>query len=226
MRRYKTIVVDPPWSYNEKKRDWKAATDCKFGVSQLTNKGIAQIYDGDMTPDEIGDFDLISRLADPDGCIIFLWTTNRYLFECPYILHKWGFELGEAGRTMCWMKNFGMKGRNAAQAPNNWESNAEYIVVAKRGNIQYKSTKGLKAAFAAPNEGHSIKPALFYRMIRECTHEPRIDVFARRRHLGFDSWGNQVESYPTHDLFGEDYPEVKISKLSTGELHEDYYPER
>ena len=34
---------------------------------------------------------------------------------------------------------------------------------------------------------------VFYNLINEMSPEPRLDVFARKRHDGFESWGLQVE---------------------------------
>lgn len=41
---------------------------------------------------------------------------------------------------------------------------------------------------------HSQKPDEFYEILRRRTPAPRIDIFARRRHFGFDAHGNQVEN--------------------------------
>lgn len=40
---------------------------------------------------------------------------------------------------------------------------------------------------------HSRKPDSFYEILRTNTPEPRIDIFARYRHFGFDSYGNEVQ---------------------------------
>ena len=221
--KYNTIVVDPPWSYGD---EGKSTTILKksYGnksslnpnaTRQLLKRSTTADYGGSMTIDEIKDFELISNLSS-DSCMVFLWTVNRYLYECPTILERWGFNIGESGRTMVWYKS---SGRPGAQAPNQWESSVEFIVAGKKGSIKWRSTKGLKSGFAAKNEGHSIKPAEFYRMIKSCTHAPRVDIFARRRHDGFDAWGNQVE-IRENDLVSN-YPPQKVIQLGTGELHMD-----
>jgi len=40
---------------------------------------------------------------------------------------------------------------------------------------------------------HSSKPQEFYSLIKEMSPEPRIDIFARKRHNGYDTFGDQVE---------------------------------
>jgi N6-adenosine-specific RNA methylase IME4 len=48
---------------------------------------------------------------------------------------------------------------------------------------------------------NSAKPRIFYAFLRERTLEPRIDIFARKRHYGFDAYGNQVETQIEIPLF-------------------------
>ena len=42
--------------------------------------------------------------------------------------------------------------------------------------------------------GHSSKPDEFYNLIREMSPEPRIDIFARKSRVGFDTWGDESPS--------------------------------
>ena len=55
----------------------------------------------------------------------------------------------------------------------------------------------LPTFFREDSTVHSRKPQIFYQMLCRSTPEPRIDVFARKRHYGFDAWGDQVENVPT-----------------------------
>ena len=40
---------------------------------------------------------------------------------------------------------------------------------------------------------HSVKPDEFYRIVEKMSPTPRIDMFARKRHYGFDVYGDEVE---------------------------------
>ena len=53
------------------------------------------------------------------------------------------------------------------------------------------STRQGQAGFTAPNRGHSVKPFEFFDQVRAMTHEPRLDLFARQPHNGFDGWGSE-----------------------------------
>ena len=228
--KYRTIVVDPPWKISnpntgevfmaEKRGANKNRPEGLKRKDPHYSEGITSAYEGTMSIDELKDWDLVPRLAAHD-CIIFLWIVNMHLFQAPYILEKWGFNLGHGGRVMTWHK-----GGPCARSPASWLSNGEFVVVGTKGKTDehrryFKSTSGLHSVFSAMNEGNSIKPAKFYRMIEPCTYAPRVDVFARRRHLGFDAWGNQVEPYPKEDMFGNTFPDVSVVELGTGHLHID-----
>jgi len=54
---------------------------------------------------------------------------------------------------------------------------------------------------------HSTKPSLFYRLLREASPDAmRIDQFARRQHVGFHAWGNEIK-----DGYQRWSPENKIT---------------
>ena len=52
----------------------------------------------------------------------------------------------------------------------------------------------MKTFFAAPVIRHGEKPAILYDSVHRYFDAPRLDVFARSRHPGFEAWGNQVAS--------------------------------
>lgn len=43
---------------------------------------------------------------------------------------------------------------------------------------------------------HSVKPEEMRRMIEKVSYAPRIELFAREKHEGWDAWGNEVEGVP------------------------------
>jgi N6-adenosine-specific RNA methylase IME4 len=52
--------------------------------------------------------------------------------------------------------------------------------------------KGLRLSLAAPAEGHSVKPDEFFARVALASPEPRLEMFARRPHEGFEPWGAEV----------------------------------
>lgn len=45
-----------------------------------------------------------------------------------------------------------------------------------------------------PPRGHSQKPEAFQDLVEQVSPAPRLELFARRRRLGWDVWGNEVDS--------------------------------
>lgn len=127
----------------------------------------------------------VESLIDPTGAVVVLWTTSRALWEGdahlvlaswhvePRSLHTWakaGLGLGRFGR-----------------------SNTEHFIVATRGVVDV-DFRSVPTIHTWPRGRHSEKPDGFFDMISEACPSPRIELFARKRRLGWDAWGNEVES--------------------------------
>lgn len=88
-RRYKTIYVDPPWPE-------RGGGKIKRGADR--HYRLMSIKEIEQLP--------VQNLAAPNGCHIYLWTTNNYLPEAIKLLDTWGFEYVT---TITWMKDrFGL----------------------------------------------------------------------------------------------------------------------
>ena len=61
----------------------------------------------------------------------------------------------------------------------------------ERDNPQFLEAKAFNAVFNAPRAGHSVKPDVFYALLRRVSPEPRLDMFSRREIEGFTGWGNE-----------------------------------
>ena len=169
-RKYRTIVIDPPWPIEKILRD-------------VTPNQEAFAY-STMTLEEIGNFP-ISDIAQEDGCHIYLWTTQKYLPIAFEILDAWGFKYIF---TMVWHKNGGFQPFNLPQY------NCEFILFGRMGALEFTTIKNFFCCFNGKRMGHSIKPDEFYDIIREVSPEPRIDIFNRRHINGFDRYGTEVEA--------------------------------
>lgn len=172
MKKYQIIVIDPPWQ-----------------VKKIQNKQRPNQVEMDYPMMSIDDIKKmpIKGIAD-ENCWLFLWTTQKYLWESKSILEHWGFH---HKLTMVWEKTYG---RSAGMALYGFRWNAEFILVGVLGKKDmFPKSKLIPAVFQAENIRHSQKPDKFYTMI-EPLGENRIDIFARQKRLGWDVWGNEVES--------------------------------
>lgn len=170
-KKYEIIVVDPPWP-----------------VKKLTRKARPNQTKMDyptMTLDEIFALD-VNSMADKD-CWLFLWTTQKHLFDAHQILNHWGWHYL---LTMVWQKTYG---KSSGMPLFGFRWNAEFVLVGYKSRPQlWPSGHALiPAVFQAPNIRHSKKPDEFYQMI-ERLGSPRIDLFARQIRQGWDAWGNEV----------------------------------
>lgn len=177
--KYRTIVVDPPWPMEridrmvagndeggEKPFDYPTMT-----ITQIRN-------DRQLLP--------VRRLMDKSGSIVFLWTTQKHLPTSYEILRDWGLNYLF---TMVWDKGHGMKPFNLPLF------NCEFVVVGRRGKCDFIDTKNFRTLLSGTRRNHSQKPKEFYHLLKRVTPEPRMDMFSREKHKGFDQYGNETRKF-------------------------------
>lgn len=167
---YSTIVADPPWHYAKVNPD----------KDREGYRGGGLPY-GSMTVDEIASMP-VGELADPDGCRVFLWITNRYLRHGWSIIEAWGFKPAE--RVFVWTK------APRATTP----VTTEYLMYGSLGSPRPLPWLGT-TWFDWPRKGlsHSQKPPAAADLIESMSPGPYVELFARAPRLGWDSWGNGYE---------------------------------
>jgi len=161
-------VIDPPWPVDFVKR--KCRPNQKSMPYEL------------MSYEEILNFP-IDDFSDKDS-YLFLWTTQKFLPKAFQILEKWNFKYH---CLLTWDKNDGM-------VMFGFRRQTEFILFAHRGKLSFfKKGKPIPTIFYEKLKRNSQKPDSFYRMLVRAYPEPRVDIFARRKHEGFDVWGNDRE---------------------------------
>ncbi|MGD0791541.1 MAG: MT-A70 family methyltransferase [Terriglobales bacterium] len=176
-RRFGTILVDPPWQFQN--RTGKIAPEHK----RLSRYGTLGLDDIKMLPVE---------LAAADTCHLYLWCPNALLPEGLAVMKAWGFHYksnivwhkirkdgGSDGRGVgFYFRNvtelilFGVKGKNARTlAPGRRQVN--YVCSRKRE--------------------HSRKPDEQYPIIEACSNGPYLELFARGERPKWVTWGNEAD---------------------------------
>ena len=168
--KYKTIYADPPWAERGGGRI-KRGADRHYPL---------------MTTKEIMALDVPSICAD--DCHLYLWVTNNFLPDGLKVMEAWGFRYVT---MITWLKDRVGLGQY-------FRGNTESCLFGVKGKLPYKTIEGIRqqgvTGFTAPRTVHSRKPEEMRCMIERVSYGPRIELFAREKHPGWDVWGNQVES--------------------------------
>jgi N6-adenosine-specific RNA methylase IME4 len=160
--KYRTIVADPPWRYDQ----------------HSTSRGIV-----DYPTMTIGEIAML-RVADhaEQDAHLWLWTTNAFMEEAHRVARCWGFH---PLTIVTWCK----PGPGVGHYVRN---NTEHIIFATKGRAQTPVEKPLSSWFVWPRGKHSEKPGEFYDLVEQVSPSPRLEMFARRQHLGWDTWGDEA----------------------------------
>ena len=134
-----------------------------------------------MDLEEIKTLNVPSLMA-PD-CIVYLWTTAPKLADALDLLKAWGLTYKS---DMVWVKDRMGMGYWARQRH-------ELLLIGVRGTpIPPEASKRPDSVVEAPRGRHSQKPDSVYELLEDLYPSvPRIELFARERRPGWDSWGNE-----------------------------------
>jgi N6-adenosine-specific RNA methylase IME4 len=161
---YRTILADPPWGM----------------ASQQGRRGARRHYSL-MSLRQICALP-VRQLAAPDAHL-WLWVTNADLFQQIAVLEAWSFSYRSC---LTWIKpRFGLGAYLRNQT--------EHLLLGVRGKAPMQF-HGQGTWFYAPLQEHSHKPEEQYAIIERCSPGPYLELFARRKRLGWSVWGNEVES--------------------------------
>jgi N6-adenosine-specific RNA methylase IME4 len=140
----------------------------------------------------------VGELAHPDGARLIMWMTWPHLPRVIELLAAWGFRYC-TGRP--WLKLW-PKEDGLILYPNSFaigcgyevRNSSEFHIIAKRGRPQRLGGTKWRGHVIAPRREHSRKPDIVRDEIVALLDGPRCELFARSRHPGFDSWGDEVDS--------------------------------
>ena len=162
---YDVIVIDPPWDYG----------------TQYDPEGrrAANPYP-EMTLEEIGNIELPSS----DDCVLWLWTTHKYMRHAFDIIDQWGFR---DVAIVTWVKNrIGL---------GSWlRSQSEFCIMCVKGKPKVNLTNQSTVIHGELRE-HSRKPDEFYKMVDELCNGYKIDWFSREFRDGWAQFGNDKEKF-------------------------------
>jgi site-specific DNA-methyltransferase (adenine-specific) len=176
-KHFKVIYADPPWQYRDKANAGKRGAVHKYDV---------------MTPSQIAALD-VQGLADPSGCVLFLWTTFPQMPVALATIKSWGFTYKTIG--FVWVKQNKVADSLFMGCGHYTRSNPEPCLIAVRGRKPKRLHNGVHSVIIDRIRKHSQKPDVARTRIEQLFgNVPRVELFARNASLGWDIWGNEVES--------------------------------
>jgi len=175
--KYQIIYADPPWQYGK----WNNSPNPKKCFRG--GKPLPTPYNT-MSVEEIKNL-TVESIAD-NNCLLFLWTTNKYLPYSFDVLKSWGFRYAQ---TLVWCKKPMGLGLGGLFAPS-----TEFLLLGRRGKTGYIKRRPSTWFQFKRQSKHSKKPNEFRDLISGLGINPKIELFAREKTPGWDAWGNEVES--------------------------------
>lgn len=186
MSKYQIIYADPPWEYSDKRINHGG-----MEYPTMKTKDIQELP--------------IKEIAD-NNCILFIWATFPNIKEVFKVIDSWGFYYKTLGFS--WIKTNKRQQLNQASFfPGEdiddffgigfyTKSNCEVCLIGLKGEAnKLIIDNSVSSTIISPRGIHSKKPdEVRDRIIKLCGNRPRIELFARQKIEGWDSWGNEIEN--------------------------------
>jgi len=164
--KYRIFYADPPWKYGD----------------QLTeNYGPTRFHYPSMSISELCSLS-IKELAE-DNAVLFLWVTSPMLAECWPVIKAWGFKYKS---SFVWDKiKHNLGHYNSVRH--------EFLLICIKGSCLPDTSKLIDSVQSIKRTKHSKKPKEFRKIIeRLYIIGNKIELFAREKIDGWDSWGNEL----------------------------------
>jgi N6-adenosine-specific RNA methylase IME4 len=176
-RRFKTILADPPWQFQN--RTGKVAPEHR----RLSRYGT-------MSLDGIKALPVSDTAAETAH--LYLWVPNALLPEGIEVLRAWGFQYKS---NIVWHKLRKDGGSDGRGVGFYFRNVTELLLFGVRG----KGARTLQPGRTQVNylgtrkREHSRKPDEQYELIEACSPGPFLELFARGERPGWAVWGNQAD---------------------------------
>jgi N6-adenosine-specific RNA methylase IME4 len=175
--RFSTVLADPPWRFQnrtgkispENKRLWRYPT---------------------MTVKEICDIPVWWTLHEKAH--LYLWVPNCMITDGLEVMRSWGFTYKT---QIIWYKVRKDGGPDRRGVGFYFRNVTEILLFGVRGknNRTLPPGRSRENIIVSRKREHSRKPDEQYELIEKCSRGPYLEMFARTRRPGWESWGDQLE---------------------------------
>ena len=165
--KYRVIYADPAWQYSDK-RDGNT-TGAEDHYKTMSIKELCLLPIKDITE---------------DNAVLFLWVTSPLLEDCFQVIKAWGFQYKT---SFVWDKvKHNMGHYNSVRH--------ELLLIATKGSCLPDNKKLYDSVQEIERSDiHSEKPDEFRNIIDDIyTYGNKIELFARKKHSEWDTWGNEA----------------------------------
>lgn len=205
--RYRTIVSDPPWSFDDELKKMKDGT-ARSAASQYNTLPTSVI---EKLP--------VNKLVEPDGSLLALWVPSVLLEDGLRVMRAWGFDFKQ---TWIWVKCKKVEpmSKKMKKLLEEIERTGDFDLLLAFGMgrlfrqtheialIGTTSTKiyqhlmdnSQRSVIIDANEGHSKKPEGLQDSLEAMFPEGnRLEMFARRVRLSWECVGNEINGEDIRD---------------------------
>lgn len=179
-KKYNIIYADPPWHYGS-----------KSAINNTSGKTIKPLKDhyNTMTLNELKELPIKGLTKEDAAC--FMWVTDSHIDEALEILKSWGFKYKTIAFN--WVKTTSKGNYCKNVAPWTMKSSEICLLGIKGKMTKYKQVNNIESLVIAERTKHSRKPKEVRDRIELLFGDtPRIELFAREKTEGWDSWGNEI----------------------------------
>lgn len=164
--KYRIVYADPPWKYSNNMPEYFSEQADHYPLMAIEEICALPIKD-----------------IVEDNAVLFLWVTSPILEESFQVIKSWGFFYKSC---FVWDKiKHNMGHYNSVRH--------EFLLIATRGSCLPDVPKLFDSVISIERTEHSKKPEYFREIIDTIyPHGKRIELFARERVEGWDSYGNQL----------------------------------
>jgi len=189
--RYTTILADPPWQFQN--RTGKVAPEHDRLRRYET-----------MTVEQLKALPVAAHATDPAH--LYLWCPNALLKEGLQIMEAWGFEYKS---NIVWYKVRKDGGPDGRGVGFYFRNVTELLLFGVRGKMRtLPPARSQVNIYISRKREHSRKPSGIYNIIESCSPGPYLELFARERISGWESWGLEVDTYEgeraVHPMYDSD----------------------
>lgn len=180
---YQMIMADPPWVFETYSENGKGKS--------------AELHYDCMSLQDIKDLP-VQDLADPDGCLLWLWCTAPMFPKQLEVVEAWGFKYATQG---VWVK-MGKNGQPVMSTGYSLRNAHEPFIIARRGKPKIAS-HSVRSVVFGPRREHSRKPDEAY-AAAELLIGPearKADLFSRETRAGWEMYGDETGKF---DVPGKD----------------------